>query len=216
MFDADRMPPAGPADPAVDPQSSVARLCAIYDPLLTDADFSLSPRAEQELKGLAAIFDLDPARPSAEVWVDLRAVLTRHSPTRREQTAAADDRSLSLTLMVVEDDPEMAADLTDVLTEAGHRVIGPFHSAEAAEVSAALHPVDLALLDVNLSGRQSGVALARTLKDRWGVASLFLSGDVTATARDADQAEAILIKPYGGREVLDAVARVWRAIEARR
>jgi CheY-like chemotaxis protein len=216
MFDADRIPPDGHADPAVDPQSSVARLCVIYDPLLTDADFALSPRAEQELKGLAGIFDLDPSRPSAEVWVDLRAVLTRHSPIRREQPAPADEGSLSLTLMVVEDEPEIAADLTEILTEAGHRVIGPFHSAEAAEVSAALHPVDLALLDVNLSGPQSGIALARTLKDRWGVASLFLSGDVTATARDADRAEAILIKPYGGREVLDAVARVWRAIEARR
>ena len=90
----------------------------------------------------------------------------------------------ALTLLVVEDDPDAAASLTELLTEAGHNVVGPFHSAAAAEAAAALHSIDAALLDINLSGEMTGVELARVLTDRWAVRVIFISGDVAAAARD--------------------------------
>ena len=117
-----------------------------------------------------------------------------------------------LTLMVGEDDPDMAADLTELLTDAGHRVVGPFPDAGAALAAAALHAVDLALLDINLAGEDEraeggGVGLARTLKQTWGVPVVFLSGDIAAAARHARLATALVHKPYTGREVLDGIAR---------
>ena len=48
----------------------------------------------------------------------------------------------------------------------------------------------------------------RCLKERWGVKSLFLSGDVTAASAHAELAEALILKPYTGREVLNAVQRI--------
>ena len=87
-------------------------------------------------------------------------------------------------------------------------MIGPFHSAEAAEAATALHAIDLALLDINLSGEATGVDLARKLKSRWGMPVIFLSGDVTAAAHNAELAAAMVIKPYSGRDVLDAIARL--------
>ena len=83
-------------------------------------------------------------------------------------------------------------------------------AAEAAEAAAAHQAIDLALLDINLAGPTDGVALAATLKARWGVPAMFLSGDVGTVARHADAAEALLLKPYGGRDVLDAMSR-WTA-----
>lgn len=189
---------------------NLALLCARYDGLL-DLSGSLMPTTEAlgELTAMAGIFDLATDRPASEIWHDLRAVLVRQVPeTGDVQTDAPFVANPPLTLMLVEDDAAMAEDLMEVLTEAGHRVVGPFHNAEAAEVSAALHAFDMALLDINLSGDQTGVDLAQSLKSRWGVPVMFLSGDVTATAAHAKLAEAIVLKPYTGRDVLSAIDRV--------
>ena len=198
MFDGNAGSTAG-AD------ANVARLCALYDGLLERADATVSAEAETELKALAKIFDLDAERPAAELWPYVRAVLVRQAPAN---AAAATTASDPLTVLLVEDDAEAAAALTEALDAAGHRIVGPFHSAEAAEAATALHPIDAALLDINLSGEATGVDLARSLKARWGTPVIFLSGDVSAAAANAELAAAMVIKPYTGRDVLDALARL--------
>ena len=199
MFD--RPPPSQPD--AAEVAESVDRLCRLYDSRLAETGGDLSPEDARELKAMAAIYDLDTDRPSTEVWRDLRAVVTRQAPI--DATAPAEIEAL--TLLVVEDDPDAAASLTELLTEAGHNVVGPFHSA-AAEAAAALHSIDAALLDINLSGEMTGVELARVLTDRWAVRVIFISGDVAAAAKNADMAEALVLKPYNGAQILEAVARL--------
>lgn len=198
MFDGNAGSTAG-AD------ANVARLCALYDGLLERPDATVSAAAESELKALAKIFDLDADRPAAELWPFVRAVLVRQAPPA---TSAPPSVSEPMTVLLVEDDAEAAVALTEALNEAGHRIVGPFHSAEAAEAATALHPIDAALLDINLSGEATGVDLARSLKARWGVPVVFLSGDVSAAAGNAELAAAMVIKPYTGRDVLDALARI--------
>ncbi len=200
----DEKPPEG-VSAGIAPGADVARPCALYDGLLTPGGAALSPAAEQELKALAKIFDLDAERPAVELWPYVRAVLVRQAPPETASTPAEVEPR---TVLLVEDDADAAADLTEALDAAGPRVVGPFHSAEAAEAATALHPVDLALLDINLSGEATGVDLARSLKSRWGVPVIFLSGDVTAAAHNAELAAAMVIKPYSGRDVLDAIARL--------
>lgn len=181
------------------------RLRAMYDGLLAEPPSDPGDEALAELAGMALIFDLNAARSPAEVWRDLRAVLTRHggSDARRDEVPPPPP----MTLMVVEDDPGMASDLTEMLVGAGHGVIGPFSEAAAARTAAGLHAIDLALLDINLAGDDDGVDLARTLTQTWGVPVIFLTGNVEAAARHARLATALVLKPYGGRDVLDAIAR---------
>lgn len=200
MFD--RPPPSQPD--AAEVAESVDRLCRLYDSRLAETGGDLSPEDARELRAMAAIYDLDTDRPSTEIWRDLRAVVTRQAPI--DATAPAEIEAL--TLLVVEDDPDAAASLTELLTEAGHNVVGPFHSAAAAEAAAALHSIDAALLDINLSGEMTGVELARVLTDRWAVRVIFISGDVAAAAKNADMAEALVLKPYNGAQILEAVARL--------
>lgn len=200
MFD--RPPPSQPD--AAEVAESVDRLCRLYDSRLAETGGDLSREDARELRAMAAIYDLDTDRPSTEVWRDLRAVVTRQAPL--DATAPAEVEAL--TLLVVEDDPDAAASLTELLTEAGHNVVGPFHSAAAAEAAAALHSIDAALLDINLSGEMTGVELARVLTDRWAVRVIFISGDVAAAAKNADMAEALVLKPYNGAQILEAVARL--------
>lgn len=177
-----------------------------YDSLMATPE-TMTPEDATDLAALAGIFDLDASRAPAELWPAVRAVLTAQAP-RVVENPAFDADATALTLLVVEDDPEMAQDLTTLLVEAGHDVVGPFHSAEAAEVAAGLHTIDVALLDINLSGATDGGTLARSLKSRWGLKVVFLSGDVTAAASHADIAEAMVIKPYRGADVLAALKRI--------
>lgn len=197
----------GNADYTTGADDNVARLCALYDGLLERPEAAVSDEAVAELKALAQIFDLDADRPAAELWPAVRAVLVRQAPA---ETPAAAPQVDPLTVLLVEDDAEAAAALTEALDAAGHRIVGPFHSAEAAEAATALHPIDVALLDINLSGEATGADLARSLKSRWGVPVIFLSGDVSAAAANAELAAAMVIKPYTGRDVLDALARLDR------
>ena len=208
MFD--HPPPSGPdrAQLETDPfTGGVERLCRLYDTRLAETGGDLSPEDARELNAMAAIYDLDTDRPSTEVWRDLRAVVTRQAPL----DAAPPTDAEALILLVVEDDPDAAASLTELLTEAGHSVVGPFHSAAAAEAAAALHSIDAALLDINLSGEMTGVELAKVLTGRWDVRVIFISGDVAAAARNADIAEALVLKPYNGAQILEAVARLGRS-----
>ncbi len=177
-----------------------------YDGLMA-APEEITPEDATDLAALAGIFDLDAGRAPAELWPEVRAVLTAQTPRVVEDPVSGAETS-SLTVLVVEDDPEMAQDLTALLTDARHDVVGPFHSAEAAEAAAGLHSIDVALLDINLSGATDGGALARSLKSRWGLKVVFLSGDVTAAASHADIAEAMVIKPYRGADVLAALRRI--------
>ena len=205
MFDR---PPASKPDPTA--ADSVERLCRLYDSRLSETGGTLSPDDARELNAMAAIYDLDTDRAPAEVWKDLRAVVTRQAPAA-DPDAAPPVSGSPLTLLVVEDDADAAASLTEILTEAGHSVVGPFHDAAAAEAAAALHAIDAALLDINLSGAMTGVELARVLTTRWDVGVIFISGDVAAAARHADMAEALVLKPYNGAQILEAVARMGRA-----
>lgn len=194
------------AGTAENDRANLDAILARYDALMAAPD-AIGPEDATDLAALAGIFDIDTARPPNELWPDLRAVLTAQNP-RVAEDPVIDGDATSFTILVVEDDPDMAQDLTALLVDAGHDVVGPFHSAEAAEVAAGLHAIDVALLDINLSGAVDGGTLGRNLKSRWGLRVIFLSGDVTAAASQADIAETMIIKPYRGADVLGALKRL--------
>lgn len=179
-----------------------------YDTLLAAPERDLSGRDLDELRSLARIFDLDRVEVSepAALWGRLRDVLVKRRGGADEAQAAPESASAPLTVLVVEDDADTAQMLVDGLAEAGHAVIGPVATAEAASVLAGLNAVDIALLDINLEGAGSGPDLARELRARWGVASIFLSGDVAGAAGNVDAVAAWVAKPYRIADVLAAIA----------
>lgn len=207
MFD--RLPPSiSPVGLQSAADESVVRLCRLYDGQLDKAGGSLTAKDVQDLKAMAGIYDLDTNRAPGEIWRDLRAVITRQAPSvTEEETQELMMDAEPLTVMVVEDDADSAAALTELLVDAGHRVIGPFHNAASAEAAVALHAVDVALLDINLSDERTGVELAQILNERWKIRVVFISGDVATAARHAKLADALVLKPYTGGQVLEAVSR---------
>ena len=108
-------------------------------------------------------------------------------------------------LLVAEDEALIALVLGLELRDAGHEVLGPVATPEEALALAAETRPGLALVDIRLKDGGDGVALARTLRDRHGVPSLFVSGQAPDALAARDAALGLVRKPYGPEDVARAV-----------
>ena len=108
-----------------------------------------------------------------------------------------------LTVLVVEDEPIIALDLEDLLTDAGATPVVAGSLAAAAEVMAK-QSIDRAILDVNVSGRKS-YDLARELTGR-GIGFVFASGYGDAVHPPEFAGVPTITKPYGLTEIEEGFA----------
>ncbi|HEX3538645.1 MAG TPA: response regulator [Stellaceae bacterium] len=113
-------------------------------------------------------------------------------------------------ILIVEDEALIAANIEEVLGDAGFRVAGVASSAlEALSIADEQRP-HLALVDIRLTGDMDGIELACRLRDEFGVPSIFLSGlfDSAITTR-AQRAHPLgfLRKPFRPSQVFNAIER---------
>jgi DNA-binding response OmpR family regulator len=113
-----------------------------------------------------------------------------------------------LRLLVVEDNPLVAMELIDELSDRGHRIAG-----SAATVPQALRlieelkdGVDAAILDANLGG-QAAAPIAESLR-RARIPFVIASGYGAAELRRLGYAEPALCKPFATRELERALRAV--------
>jgi DNA-binding response OmpR family regulator len=105
-------------------------------------------------------------------------------------------------IMIVEDDAMIAIDLAELITNAGHEVQGMAFSVAIARKLAEDTRPDLAIMDIRLSERDHGVALAHELHHRWGVRSIVVTGLPIASQIDGNAVVAWLGKPFHSDQVL--------------
>jgi len=102
-------------------------------------------------------------------------------------------------VLVVEDEALVAMFLSDVLEDLQYEVCGVASSAADALMIAERERPTLALVDINLAGAEDGITTACTLRERFSVGSIFMSGDsdpaVMERAKTA-QPHGFLHKPY--------------------
>jgi CheY-like chemotaxis protein len=111
-------------------------------------------------------------------------------------------------ILVVEDEPLLAMDITGQLEDAGAHVVGP-----AADPAVALRLIeqyrcDAALLDANLEG-QPVDEIAASLTAR-NIPFVFVSGYGRASLPEAFDAADLLSKPFGAHQLLDVLAKLVR------
>lgn len=109
-------------------------------------------------------------------------------------------------ILLVEDDPILALIAASTLEEAGHQIVGPAYGDQDALRLAQSQCADIALVDINLGGQDEGVSLARDLLERYGIASVFISGQLEAARNNADAALGLLRKPYEPEDLARCVA----------
>ena len=121
------------------------------------------------------------------------------------------------TILLVEDDAIIAMTIEIALGDAGYDVLGPAATARHAVEIAEQQRPDLALVNINLrDGPVAGVWLVRTLLERWGVSSLFISGNSDIARANDDVALGYIRKPYSPGTVIDSIRTVADVLERHR
>lgn len=115
----------------------------------------------------------------------------------------------STNILIVEDDPIIAADLQDRLTEMGYSTLGPEPMGEKvpAYFDLVAKP-DLVIMDIQLEGDWNGIETAKQIKAKSDVPIIFLtSNSDDATFNDAKlvNPHAFLSKPFRGRDLKHAI-----------
>jgi CheY-like chemotaxis protein len=112
-----------------------------------------------------------------------------------------------LSVLVVEDEFLVATEIAAILEEAGHRVIGPVASVEAAAAVLAAGPKPgIAIIDVNLRG-QSAAPIAVRLREL-GVPFCVCSGYRSADLNESFGEVTMVQKPVTPANLLHAVAQI--------
>lgn len=92
------------------------------------------------------------------------------------KTEAAGELKRSASVLIVEDEALIASYIQEVLEESGFTVAGVASSGAEAMSLASANPPDLALVDVKLAGPMDGIEVAKLMRSRFNVMSIFLSG----------------------------------------
>jgi CheY-like chemotaxis protein len=115
-------------------------------------------------------------------------------------------------ILIIEDEFLLGLLLADALTDVGHRVLGPAACrAEALELLSGA-PAELAFVDIELRGGESGIELARELGRR-GVRCIFATGQPDRAREQSDAAVGLIAKPYSPGTVIEVV-RLFEALFA--
>jgi DNA-binding response OmpR family regulator len=113
----------------------------------------------------------------------------------------------NIRVLVIEDEALVGMMIEDFLGDFGYSVVGPIENLEAAVFLAATEHIDVAVVDINISG-QVATAVADKLIDR-EIPFLFVSGH--ERMRGTRYASIpFLRKPFAPEDLHDAVERVLR------
>jgi CheY-like chemotaxis protein len=112
-------------------------------------------------------------------------------------------------ILIVDDEPELAALMRTWAKESGHRAVLA-HSAQDALTLLAAKAFDIMLTDIMMPGQMDGIALAEATKTLYpGMKTVLMSGysRETATAR-VDIPWNLLVKPFGKADFDQAIGQL--------
>lgn len=112
-------------------------------------------------------------------------------------------------VLVVEDELLIARDIAMQLQDLGYTPLGPATTGEQAIEMAQQWQPQVVLMDVHLASAMDGITAAQTIRDRFGINTVFLSAfDVDDRLARAKRAEPLgfLSKPFMDYQLRDVMA----------
>lgn len=104
-------------------------------------------------------------------------------------------------VLVVEDEPLSAFNLTSALEEAGYSVVGPACSSGEAIVLARGRRPGFALIDIDLESEGAGIRLARQLCAEFDMQIIFMTEHEAPARENAHCAIGMITKPFDAKTV---------------
>jgi len=115
---------------------------------------------------------------------------------------------MRINVLIVEDDPITAQDISEVLEECGMHVVDRVSSGEAALDVVKINKPDVILMDVNLEGELDGVITASKLNDTDNIPLIYLTANsdvITANRAFNTNPSAFLTKPFDDANIIYAI-----------
>ena len=110
----------------------------------------------------------------------------------------------SANILVVEDEILVAQDIAERLSGMGYAIRGPVDNYQDARDSLQQSDVDLALIDIKLSGKEDGIDLARFIRTTLDIPFIFLTSFENKKIVDRAKAvhpSAYLLKPFNAKSI---------------
>lgn len=107
-------------------------------------------------------------------------------------------------ILVVEDDPQIAESLTDMLEILDHKVVGVCASFEEAVNELDKEETELALLDIQIKGEKSGIDLAEYIRANHPIPFIFTTAyadNDTIKKASMHSPYGYIVKPYGMKDI---------------
>ncbi|MEM9340587.1 MAG: response regulator [Bacteroidota bacterium] len=111
---------------------------------------------------------------------------------------------MSYKILIVEDDPQIAESLSDMLEILKHEVAGIAESYDDALAKLQKEDVDLALLDIQLKGEKSGIDIAEKIKSDFKLPFIFTTAyaDKETIKKASEHSPyGYIVKPYGMKDI---------------
>ncbi len=114
----------------------------------------------------------------------------------------------NIRILIVEDEPIIAADLADRLGEMRYEVLGPVASGEEALIMVEQGHPDLVIMDVQLEGALNGIETTQRIRQTSNLPVIILtsnSDEKTFAQAKAVRPQAFLSKPFRGKDLRHAI-----------
>ena len=119
---------------------------------------------------------------------------------------------MSVRILIVEDEPTIARNISQLLLLKGYKVVGiAFNQQEAMELITS-KTIDLALLDINLGGQMEGIEIGKYLDEQLKIPFIFITSytdEQTINAAKVTRPYGYIIKPFDEIEVYAAIEIAW-------
>jgi CheY-like chemotaxis protein len=152
------------------------------------------------------------AGTEVELWLP---VASRHAAaTTVDEAATVGAPSRPLTILAVEDDPLILLNLVAMLEDLGHKVIKASSGPGALLALGGPEPIDLLITDHSMPGMTGAELAQKVAAERADLPIVLASG--YAELPTGEGAEFIrLAKPFGQKQLVDAIERVFKAASVR-
>ncbi|MCB2076410.1 MAG: response regulator [Novosphingobium sp.] len=117
-------------------------------------------------------------------------------------------------VLIVEDEILVALELEDLLTDAGHVVVGVV--PDRASLNGIGEGPQIALVDINLRDGRSGPAIADALASGYGTKIVYVTANPDQIGKPAPTAIGFVPKPFSQRDILAAIEFALQGNNSRR
>lgn len=115
------------------------------------------------------------------------------------------------TILVVEDEPLVRMISSDILTDAGFRVIEAHDAQEAVNLLGARTDVAVVFTDWNMPGDIDGIELVHLIQKRWpAIGTIVTSGKTHPAPGELPSGVGFLAKPYRRTALIEVTERLVR------